>query len=748
MADSPVLVGIPEIAEIAGVTRSAVSNWRKRYNDFPEPRVQTESGVLFDMASIEEWLLARAKLTGPIPPGALVWRFADAVRGAWTTEQFAAFLSSWLVYLEACDRARRQETAGDPSDGVPVNVPLEHRWESVRRARDEELPDRLRRAAKDVERRNHVLNGLLEGLAPEPFPDTNLLRAFVAQLEGAAASDESRIGLFEDAQRRVHALDRFSGEFDTPDDVVYLMSRLAGSIVGGATVVDPAVGSGGLLLMWAVGDTRPSGPVDLLGVDVNEAVARHARARVFIYGVEARIRCADALRLDPAEWLRADVVLLDPPMGVGGWGDASLYRDNRWVFGAPPANSADMAWVQLSVSMLKPTGRAVVSLPVGSLTRGGAEAEIRQSLIDRGAVEAVVELPARLRRNTSIPTVLWLLRAPAERGSDAEVLLVDASRLGTSGRSEHELSSEDVERIVHIVERWRDGHDVVLEDDAPPEELVPIALAPWDIADADLSPRRYWTVGRPGLAGLRHTADELRWELRSTADSFMESVTSLLHHEPPLVREGNCPHGMSSPAWCTECREERTTASPILEKLDDADIQELLSDLSNQPDMPTTPCVRLGDVAEVLTATSAMEGSAAERRPDDIRIRATAGGFVIESGDVVDPARLSGRALVIRPRNDQSLVTSEWLRVWTASSRFGDLLEQHARGTTVRSVPAREVVEFAIPVPSGERQRAAAALAKQVDAAASKAAIVVQTLEELRRVEIDRAVAQATEAPT
>jgi len=58
MSDSS-LIGIYEIAEMAGVSASAVANWRKRFSDFPPPLVELKSGPVFDEAQVKLWLARR-----------------------------------------------------------------------------------------------------------------------------------------------------------------------------------------------------------------------------------------------------------------------------------------------------------------------------------------------------------------------------------------------------------------------------------------------------------------------------------------------------------------------------------------------------------------------------------------------------------------------------------------------------------------------------------------------------------------
>jgi len=53
------LIGIYEIAELAGVTPPAVANWRKRAKDFPKPHVELRAGPIFRRNQIRTWLRKR-----------------------------------------------------------------------------------------------------------------------------------------------------------------------------------------------------------------------------------------------------------------------------------------------------------------------------------------------------------------------------------------------------------------------------------------------------------------------------------------------------------------------------------------------------------------------------------------------------------------------------------------------------------------------------------------------------------------
>ncbi|WP_084592157.1 ParA family protein [Novosphingobium sp. MBES04] len=54
------LIGIAEIARMAGVSTSAVGNWRRRHADFPQAAQELSAGPVFHSDSVAMWLKARS----------------------------------------------------------------------------------------------------------------------------------------------------------------------------------------------------------------------------------------------------------------------------------------------------------------------------------------------------------------------------------------------------------------------------------------------------------------------------------------------------------------------------------------------------------------------------------------------------------------------------------------------------------------------------------------------------------------
>jgi chromosome partitioning protein len=90
------LIGIFEIAEMSGVTRAAVANWRNRFRDFPKPAAELRSGPVFHRAQVRRWL---GKRRGGV---ARVVALTNLKRGVGTTTTAVA-----LAEILAGDLRRR-----------------------------------------------------------------------------------------------------------------------------------------------------------------------------------------------------------------------------------------------------------------------------------------------------------------------------------------------------------------------------------------------------------------------------------------------------------------------------------------------------------------------------------------------------------------------------------------------------------------------------------------------------------------
>lgn len=110
-------------------------------------------------------------------------------------------------------------------------------------------------------------------------------------------------------------------------------------------------------------------------------------------------------------------------------------------------------------SMAEPHGRMAVVLPQGTLFRGGIEGQIRQTLLKRDFIEAVIGLAPNLFYGTGLAACILVLRRRKVKGRAKKVLVVDASSLFRKGRAQNFLEHEHVAQILSWYEAFKDVED-------------------------------------------------------------------------------------------------------------------------------------------------------------------------------------------------------------------------------------------------------------------------------------------------
>lgn len=394
------LVTAADVARLAGVGRAAVSNWRRRHADFPEPVLGSGATPSFRLTEVERWLRRQGKVSGDRPAEAL-WRALDATRGDGGVPEGVADVATYL---------RNPESA----------AVLEPRVQAVLDDLGDESPDEL-----------------IELLCTR---------------------------LFERQQRQHLA---------TPAELARIMVELAAPIEG--TVFDPACGPGNVLHAAA-----ERGADRLVGQEINPGLARLAQARLNSRDIAE----GDALRADAFPELRADAVLCDPPFGYRDWGHEDLGIDPRWEYGYPVKSDPELAWVQHCLAHAKPGGSVVLALPAGVASRRSGRM-IRQALLRRGAVRAIIALPAGVLMSTGIAIHLWVLRNP-DQGAVDPIMLVDASRHQPERRGRADWSALREE----VLGAWRQYVDSGSVEEIAGVRRVVQAIDLLD-EDVDLTPSRH-----------------------------------------------------------------------------------------------------------------------------------------------------------------------------------------------------------------------------------------------------------------
>ncbi|MBQ9789851.1 MAG: type I restriction-modification system subunit M [Lentisphaeria bacterium] len=328
----------------------------------------------------------------------------------------------------------------------------------------------------------------------EDFHELNLHPSQIVVPEGQTAAEvigdayEYMIGEF------AAKAGQKAGAFFTPPMVSELMGRLTAP-KNDETIYDPTCGSASLLLRAAKqADLKKVG---IYGQEINGSAYAMARMNLFIHDVpDAQIQWGDTLsnplHLDADGNLKQfDVIVANMPFSLDKWAEgfnpggeddgnsdkkgknkkfkmeANLDRHHRFGLGVPPASKGDWAFLLHMLASLKNFGRMAAVVPHGVLFRGASEGRIRQAVIDRNWLDAVIGLPENLFFGTSIKACILIFKK--NRTTD-DVLFIDASEKDaqgnlryTKGKNQNLLEEkhiqaifdayikrEDVEKFAHV----------------------------------------------------------------------------------------------------------------------------------------------------------------------------------------------------------------------------------------------------------------------------------------------------------
>jgi len=323
----------------------------------------------------------------------------------------------------------------------------------------------------------------------------------------------------------------------TPRSVVRVLVELV-SPQPGESVLDPCCESGGFLIDAArcVGERGGDrGSVSLVGQAPQERSWSLATMNLALHGLSADLTAQPGLGSAQDMYHRQfDVILANPPFNRD-WAPSDA-GDPRWRYGIPPESNANFAWLQHVVWSLSDRGRAAVIMPSGASSTGH-EHKIRAAMTEDGVIEAVIALPPHLFASTAVAVNVWLLRR-RDRGAADEILFIDARALGRMvSRSQRELSSEDIVRIVTKMQVWlRRTEGRGFENEPGFAASVPIST----IRDNDyvLLPGRYVGVADHTPVGLAQV-DELRRRLDRLHARSAEADAAV---DRQLDRLGLCTH--------------------------------------------------------------------------------------------------------------------------------------------------------------------------------------------------------------
>lgn len=266
------------------------------------------------------------------------------------------------------------------------------------------------------------------------------------------------------------------GEFFTPMSLVQTIVNVIEPDHG--IVFDPACGSAGMFVQTGYfiesEGLQPAEKVTFYGQEKADLNTKLAKMNLTVHGLEGNILEGNTFYEDKHNLVgEADYVMANPPFNVDGVdkGKDSVKKDPRLVLDGkvnlPKNDNANYLWIQYFYNYLKPTGRAGFVMASSASDAGHSEKDIREKLVQTGAVDVMMAIGNNFFYTRSLPCTLWFFDRSKEllpshqgegsgvRSSDT-VLMLDARKIYRKVTSKvNDFSPEQLQNLICIVNLYR-----------------------------------------------------------------------------------------------------------------------------------------------------------------------------------------------------------------------------------------------------------------------------------------------------
>lgn len=353
-----------------------------------------------------------------------LWSYCDVLRDAGVPAIDYVEQLTYLLFLKMMDEKekRAQEKARARNKPAPKPIlPLGLNWDTLASKKGENLKKYYENLLEEFGKKEGMFKTIFSG-AQNKIQTTSLLERLIHDLIGKIHWSRRGVDVKGDAyeellSRSASDVKSGAGQYFTPRPLIRAMIDVM-QPTPDDTIVDPACGTGGFLLL-ANEYIRREYPMESLnpdqrnrvtrglafhGVELVRSTARLAAMNMLTHGVVPDdsyeiIQVGDALISEPS--VHATLVLANPPFGqktaINVFNeDGKVTKDEAVYSGRDfwvSTKNKQLNFLQHIAKLMKINGRAAVVLPDNVLFEGGAGETIRRTLLKEYDVHTLLRLP-------------------------------------------------------------------------------------------------------------------------------------------------------------------------------------------------------------------------------------------------------------------------------------------------------------------------------------------------------------------
>jgi|GEM_PF-5465381 type I restriction enzyme M protein len=252
---------------------------------------------------------------------------------------------------------------------------------------------------------------------------------------------------------------------ETPFSVIQLETELINPPEK-SSIYDPFCACGTSLVIAArfVNERSPDQKIRLCGQTLSESHRLTAYLNLLLTDNEnSKIVEGDVIRnpgfkIRPRKLAVFQRIIGTIPTGIQNWGEYAARNDKfaRFTYGIPPATQGDFAYLQHCIASLTDDGMIAIAVPPSILFKERSEGSIRQGIIKDDLIEAVILLPKKLYRETSMNYAILVINRLKSPDRKNKVIFIDGTKDFHPGRLQNSLSADNLQKIVTAFKEFVD----------------------------------------------------------------------------------------------------------------------------------------------------------------------------------------------------------------------------------------------------------------------------------------------------